>query len=328
MLKNKIHLLYCGFGVILLKIVCLIREGKIYMQSLRVSHFYDFTARDKSEWQEVFAEFAKNNAKFLTINTALLQKMLADETLAIEFTQQAKSFGLQALDIHGLCGKNYDLNIVDSNQREIMLHDHAKAFRLARKIGAETYVMHIGAWCCVENCWYGNEDNLRSLAIQTLEKLLPIAEENNITIAIENAFEPSNTPDELLYYLERVKSPALGVCFDAGHATMMSGEVFERDPAENNHPLRQRLWHGRLEFQYNAIESLLPHIVTCHLHDNDGFDDQHNLIFSGVADWQKYAANLAKAPRLKSIQNEIKSGSTTIAEMCQAFDRLHNIIKG
>ena len=223
---------------------------------------------------------------------------------------------------NNLVGKGFDLNTPGEEQRKAMFAEHEKAFEIAKILGAKTYVMHIGAWCCVENCWESDKEVLRKNALESLEILLPIAEKNGVSIAIENAFEPSNTPDELLYYLERISSPALGACFDAGHATMMDGEVINRDRDENKDPNRERLWHGKLVFQYNALEKMAPYVITCHLHDNDGYDDQHKLIFSGVANWQKYAASLHKCPRLVSVQNEIKAGGATIKEMCQAFDRL------
>jgi sugar phosphate isomerase/epimerase len=292
------------------------------MKTFKVSHFFDFADYPQNEWADIFAEFARNNAEYITINTALLKLMLTDEKVIDTFIELGREFNIKFCDIHGLCGKGYDLNTPDEKAREIMIQHHAKAFEIAEKLGVKTYVMHIGAWCCVENCWYEQQDFLRQLAIESLEKLLPIAEKYGVTIAIENAFEPSNTPDELLYFLERVKSPALGACFDAGHATMMSDVMVKRDRDENDDPNRKPLWHGRLEFQSDALEKIAPYVVTCHLHDNDGYNDQHKLIFSGVANWQKYMDTLRKCPRLVSLQNEIKSNGAPIAEMCQAFERL------
>ena len=292
------------------------------MKTFKVSHFFDFADYPQNEWADVFAEFARNNAEYITINTALLKLMLTDEKVIDTFIELGREFNIKFCDIHGLCGKGYDLNTPDEQAREIMFQHHAKAFEIAEKLGVKTYVMHIGAWCCVENCWYEQQDFLRQLTIESLEKLLPIAEKYGVTIAIENAFEPSNTPDELLYFLERVKSPALGACFDAGHATMMSDVMVKRDRDENDDPNRKPLWHGRLEFQSDALEKIAPYVVTCHLHDNDGYNDQHKLIFSGVANWQKYMDTLRKCPRLVSLQDEIKSNGASIEEMCQAFDRL------
>lgn len=145
---------------------------------------------------------------------------------------------------------------------------------------------------------------------------------NNITIAIENAFEPSNAPEELLIYLEKITSPSLGACFDAGHATMMDLNSVPRTRDENNDPQRIRSWHGKLQFQENALEKLSPYTVTAHPHDNDGCRDLHQLVFQGVADWDKYMRLLRNAPRLTSIQNESKKSAFPIGEMCRAFDKL------
>ena len=46
-------------------------------------------------------------------------------------------------------------------------------------------------------------------------------------------------------------------------------------------------------------------MVTCHLHDNDGFSDQHMPPGIGIEKWDILAENLFnKAPRLISIQSE------------------------
>ncbi len=296
------------------------------MSKLKVSHFFDFASFPQESWEAVFAEFAENNAEYLTINTALLKLMLKDSSVIEKISALGEKYNLKFIDIHGLCGKGFDLNSPGEEVRKAMFGEHARAFEIAKILGVKNYVMHIGAWCCVENCWESDKEILRKNALESLEVLLPIAEKNGVSIAIENAFEPSNTPDELLYYLERITSPALGACFDAGHATMMDGEVINRDRDENEDPNRKPLWHGKLVFQYNALEKISPYVITCHLHDNDGCNDQHKLIFSGVANWQKYSENFRNCPRLVSVQNEIKSGGATIKEMCQAFDHLVSMV--
>ena len=58
-----------------------------------------------------------------------------------------------------------------------------------------------------------------------------------------------------------------------------------------------------LENNRRALE-LLPYIVTCHLHDNNGLEDQHLPPGQGTIDWAELASALKKAPRLKSIQSE------------------------
>ena len=292
------------------------------MEKLRVSHFFDFAEIPENEWDGVFAEFAANGAEHLTVNSPLLDILLENPSLVEKWRKCGEKNNISFWDIHGLCGREYDLNVRGCDRRKNMLERHKKAFELGAALGVRNYVMHIGAACCVDNLWEGYEDELRSLAVETLEELLPAAEKNNIVIAIENAFEPSNTPDELLYFLKKITSPSLGACFDAGHATMMAADSVARDRDENNDDQRIRSWHGKLQFQSGALEKLAPWIVTAHLHDNDGHRDLHGLVFSGVADWNKYMKLLRQCPRLTSVQNESKKSAFSIGEMCGAFDKL------
>jgi sugar phosphate isomerase/epimerase len=57
-----------------------------------------------------------------------------------------------------------------------------------------------------------------------------------------------------------VDAPALGICMDVGHARLM-GDVVD------------------------AIETCSGHLITTHLHDNRGRNDDHLVPGKGVIDW-------------------------------------------
>ena len=294
------------------------------MDSFSVGHFFDYRKYPEDRWEIIFEEFAECGAKSLTITSGILEQMMGRPAIWKKFREYGEKYHLKFVDAHGLWGGDqaWDLNVEDLERRPLMLEQHKLSFKLLTALGVRTCTLHIGAQCCVQKRWAGNEDHFRSLACQSLEALLPAAEKEGIIIAIENSFEPSNTPDELLHYLGRFDTPALGVCFDAGHATMMDADVIPRDPAENLEDYRMVSWHGQLKFQHDALGTLTPYVVTAHLHDNDGHRDYHNLIFEGIADWKKYMDGLRKCPRLISLQNELRGGGASIARMCKAFDRL------
>ena len=73
-----------------------------------------------------------------------------------------------------------------------------------------------------------------------------------------------------------------------------------------------------------AIRQLAPHIVTCHVHDNNGLSDQHLCPGLGTCDFDAVFEELAKCPRLQSVQNETSfhAGGTTIGHACRVFDGL------
>jgi len=292
-----------------------------------VSHFFDFITYPENRWDVLFGEFEVCGATHLTIAAPEAERMLGRPSMIRSFRRLAEQHHLLFQDAHGLHGYDqaWDLNVDDMDRRPVMLELHKCCIRILASLGVRTYTMHIGAQCCMQGRWFGHEDHFREMALDSLEKLLPAAEKEGVIIAIENSFEPVNTPDELLYYIRRIDSPALGVCFDAGHAAVMSDDSVPRDRDENDDPHRMAAWHGRLVFQHDILKTLAPWVVTAHLHDNDGHQDLHNLIFSGVTDWKKTMDGLRKCPRLLGIQNEVRFGGAPIASMCAAFRRLQDL---
>lgn len=170
-------------------------------------------------------------------------------------------------------------------------------------------------------------DKMLGDTLHTIEAILPVAEECGVIVAVENAFEPANTPEVVEQCIIPFKgSPAIGCCFDVGHAHIMNSAI-ERPAARvaqewgNIH-----MWGGnirRIPFQ-EAIGRLAPYIVTCHVHDNDGWSDQHLLPGLGNCDFDEVFTALAKCPHLQSVQNEtgFKGSGCSIRRACQVFDAL------
>ena len=73
-----------------------------------------------------------------------------------------------------------------------------------------------------------------------------------------------------------------------------------------------------------ALEKLLPHVVNCHLHDNNGWRDEHKLPGRGNVNWPHIIGLLESAPRLKVIQSEVLPvfSGTFIRELVEKFDEL------
>ena len=86
-------------------------------------------------------------------------------------------------------------------------------------------------------------------------------------LAIEVIPNELSTPSALVDVIESdIDAAGLGICMDVGHARMM-GDVVD------------------------AIETCSGHLVTTHLHDNRGRNDDHLVPGKGVIDWD--AATLA-----------------------------------
>jgi len=86
-------------------------------------------------------------------------------------------------------------------------------------------------------------------------------------------------------------------------------------------------WANKIEFEDHALEKLAPHIVTCHLHDNDGYSDQHALPGNGTINWEKLIKDLSACPRMLTMQAEISMRpDLAIRKLCTTFDAMKQYI--
>ena len=156
--------------------------------------------------------------------------------------------------------------------------------------------------------------------------MLPLAEDLKVTMCLENIFRPLNTVDDVLYYINKYPSEQLGACFDSGHANIM----------ENGMDIPDCVAHKAfgdyglaVAWEKNVLDRMLPHIVNCHLHDNDASADQHLLPGKGNIDWGKLVPKLLTAPRLMCVQSEVipLRKQQPIRPLCEKFEQLFGTLK-
>jgi sugar phosphate isomerase/epimerase len=251
----------------------------------------------------IMAEFSYHGGKNLVFSHVWATRILSEPQFSSRLTRLLRQAGLNMGETHAPLGQAYDLCCPDRGRRESLLEDHRRAMAYSADAGCRTYTVHIGAY---ESVYYQTPNEvLRPYVLDSLEKLLPTAEKLGLVIALENSYERSNTPDEACFYVEQFNSHFLGCCFDVGHAHLMA-------PAPGKE--RQRYfseidlaWGDSLEEYPNALERMAPHIVTVHLHDNDGYSDAHALPGEGTIDFQALLPQLLRCPRLLSLQTEVRT---------------------
>ena len=275
------------------------------------------------EWiPTLFAEFAANGAENIAINETMAPRLTAEPRYYASLDRMAREAGVRLFEMHAPFGECWDLNCSVQSRRKKMVEEHIEIMNYAAEIGCRTYVIHVGAWDCIFRPEITIE-KMRDLARESLERLLPAAERAGIIIAVENSFEMSNAPEEVLGLLKAFDSPALGCCFDTGHANYMAPA---RDGRPKNYSEYQvnKAWRGHLVEEPEAVKKLLPWIVTCHLHDNNGLGDQHNLPGRGTIDWEQLMPELLGAPRLVSCQSEVGFllYNIPIRTLCETMSRL------
>lgn len=278
-------------------------------------------------WQDVpdamipniMAEFSWNGVENLVFSHSWITRILSEPQLSSILTRHARAQHVNLIEVHAPWGQAFDLCCPDRGRRATLIADHKRAMAYCADSGCKTYTVHIGAY---ESVFYHTPNAvLRPFAVDTLEQLLPTAEQLNLVIAVENSYERSNTPDEVLYYVNHFNSPWIQCCFDAGHAHLMAPA-----PGKERAKYFEEMdwaWGDKIEEYSDALEHLAPHIATCHLHDNDGYSDAHLLPGRGTIDWKSLIGKLKKCPRLLSMQTEVTtSGGLSIGQLVRTFREL------
>lgn len=142
------------------------------------------------------------------------------------------------------------------------------------------------------------------VALDAMKEILKVAEECKVKIALENVDRPNF--EHFLYLLDNIKSPWLGLCYDAGH--------------------HQLYCPG-----FDILEKYGDRILAVHLHDNlmdweFGYDytrDLHRLPFDGKIDYNGVCNKLAKTPYKDVVMLEIHKGSCGAPRIYDDMDALN-----
>ncbi|MBO4632717.1 MAG: sugar phosphate isomerase/epimerase [Lentisphaeria bacterium] len=284
-----------------------------------VTYLFDFEHTDDKMRPYIMHEFAANGAKHLVLSDTLLRMIMNQRNMAVTFSQEMAAEGLSFCDAHAVFGPYLDLNCPVAEARPEMLLRHKLQLEIIASIGVKTVTIHVG-----------NENQYPEYSLETqvdcvkrsLDELLPFAEKRGIIICIENIWTRINTADRLLEIKKEYLTDTLGFCYDAGHANLMDkGRNF---PESNPYSA----WGTEPpQFDDRILEKMLPHVVNCHLHDNNGIADQHFNIGRGTVDWKHIVRLLKQAPRLQAVQSEVIPVRTrdSIREICEKFRWLNEL---
>lgn len=143
----------------------------------------------------------------------------------------------------------------DTARRQAAVREADAALNIARLIPANVFVVHLGTPAS-----QGGENN-RAAAFRSIEDICRLAEPLGIRVALEVIPNPLSDAASLVAMLERdLDFPRTGICFDFGHAFLL-GDVPD------------------------AIETVAEHLITTHVHDNRGRQDEHLVPFEGKINW-------------------------------------------
>lgn len=277
------------------------------MFQVPVTFAYGFAGCSEAVCANIMQEFADNGARHLVLSSSLISQIMADANLSKKLQKAMSAAGLTFVDGHAPFQGVYDPIYPVSSYRPQMICRHQLGLRICQEMGVDTYTIHVGNdFHYPEIPLQKHIDNIAD----ALDKILPVAEETGVTVCIENIWIRSNVSPVLIELKKRFPTPYLGLCFDAGHAHLMEeGYKFE----ENAVAPGWRMVGCEPVWQQNILEEMLPDVINCHLHDNNGQWDEHLLPGQGTIDWKRIVTLLKKAPRLKNIQSEVALAKNNIS---------------
>jgi len=195
--------------------------------------------------------------------------------------------------LHGVYGEQYDPSCPDERARLFAVDAFKSEGELALKLGGPLVVVH----CSTIRPDGVDPDERRVRVAQlrkSIEELGRYGSEVGVTYAFENlpAYHPVGSDvAELAHILEQVGAPNTGMCFDTGHANMVT------DAAD-------------------AARRAGRHMVYCHFCDNSGQADEHLMPTYGSLDTDAVARAL----------HEIGYAGTMMLETFYQLDELKRFI--
>jgi len=187
------------------------------------------------------------------------------------------------------------VNVVDQDKkRRIESMDEIKrALEIAEQIPFRFLIQHLGT----PNESY--DEYKFEAAMTAIEHLRAFAKPLGVKILLENIPNDLATPDRLVELIRVMHFDDVGVCFDFGHAHMMSDVP-------------------------QAFETLKAHIRSTHVHDNPKTRDAHMWPGDGTINWTEAMGLLATAPHVPPLLMEINGDEKpdVPAGMAKAFTKL------
>ena len=264
---------------------------------------YDFVFKNPDARPWLMAELADAGVKHLVLSVGLINQIMQDASQLTAIERDMKNAGLDFVDAHSPFCLEADMSLLETSQRRIMITRHKLALEIAGYFHTANITMHVGHNQPMPDVPFPMQTHV-AMVTDALGQLLPLAEELQISISIENIWTPLNTPEQLLAWKKMFPTDALGFCYDAGHANLMSnsGKSFTAGDAAVSWQYHST---GTPPWDDHILDKMQSDVVTCHLHDNSGYGDEHIMPGTGTIKWKELAAKILTAPRLMSVQTEV-----------------------
>lgn len=174
-----------------------------------------------------------------------------------------------------------------------------RSIELAEQIPFRFLIQHIGV---------GNEsfsEHKFEAAMTSVEHLRAFAKPLGVRLLLENIPNELSTPERLVELIRTMHFDDIGVCFDVGHAHIMSDVE-------------------------SAFDSVKSYIHSTHIHDNAKDRDSHLWPGAGTIDWKRTLELLSEAPHKPPLLLEIEENEKVnpVEKMGETYKNLKEPLVG
>jgi sugar phosphate isomerase/epimerase len=220
-----------------------------------------------------------------------------------EIADWFRTSGIILNSVHAPLYADYEWGRAGAPQMNIASTDRAsridamdeikRALELAEHIPFRFLVQHIGA------TGESFDDRKFEAAMTSVEHLRAFAKPLGVRILLENIPNELSAPERLVEFIRAAHFDDVGVCFDVGHAHMMSDVP-------------------------QAFETLKGYIHSTHVHDNAKMNDSHLWPGSGSIDWKQTMELLRSAPHTPALLLEVENDEkiNLVEKMGETFKKL------
>ena len=182
---------------------------------------------------------------------------------------------------------------VEKLHRIAAMDEIKRAIEVAEQLPFQFLVQHVGV------SHEEADEHKVEAAISSLEHLHAFAKPLGVQLLVENITNELSAPENLLELLRAGRFEDIGVCFDVGHAHIMSSVP-------------------------QAFAVLKDRIRSTHVHDNNKAHDDHLWPGSGNIKWKETIELLRTAPHAPPLLLEIEGveGEKVSERMAAAFGKL------
>lgn len=190
-------------------------------------------------------------------------------------------------------GPPVNIAATDRPHRIDAMDEIKRALEIAEQVPFRFLIQHVGT---------GSEtfsERKFDAAMSSLEHLHAFAKPLGVRLLVENIPNELSQPDRLVELIETSHIADMGVCFDVGHAHIMSDVA-------------------------GAFEILKKHIRSTHVHDNAKDRDSHLWPGQGSINWKETMELLRSAPQTPAVLLEIEGEDhiNPVPKITEAFRKL------